>query len=140
VNSTLWTVILMALWGVAPWLGALLDSQLPRIFLMINWKMLALFNLALLLFDFWKLESVVWENKSGDSKAVRARRQHLQRTWTSKDTLWMTIFLYLLVCGLSYIGNDVLGPHSDKEPVEHHWGLKDVIPDVDISNPALKEK
>jgi hypothetical protein len=130
----------MAVWGIAPWLGALLDARLPHIFLVINWKMLAVANLGLVLFDFWKLESVVWENKVSDSKAVRQRRAHLQSTWTSKDTLWMTIFLYLLVCGLSYVGNDVLGPKSDKEPVQHHMGLRDIIPDVDLSNPALKEK
>ena len=137
VNMTLWAVILMALWGVAPWLGALLAAPLPRIFLTINWKMLATANLFLLIFDFWKLESIVWENKVTDNKSDRKKRQHLQQTWTPKDTLWMTIFLYLLVTGLSYVGNDVLTVKTDDKP-EHQFHLRDFTPDVDISNPALK--
>lgn len=137
VNLTLWTVIIEALWGVAPWLGALLDAKLPRIFLAINWKALAVFNLCMLVCDFWKVESVIWENKSTDSREVKARRTHLQQTWSSKDTLWMTLFLYLLVCGLSYIGNDVLTVKKD-EPVQHRFHLNDYVPNVDISNPALK--
>ena len=137
VTITLWSTILMAVWGVAPWLGALLAAPLPRIFLAINWKMLGAFNLCLLIMDFWKLESIVWENKVTDSKSERKKRQHLQQTWTPKDTLWMTIFLYLLVVGLSYVGNDILSVKND-EPVEHHWHMKDFTPDLDLSNPGAK--
>ncbi|TAL31706.1 MAG: hypothetical protein EPN97_10925 [Alphaproteobacteria bacterium] len=138
VNVTLWSVIVMGLWVAAPWFGALLGAALPRIFLAVKWKTLALFNLGMILFDFWKMESVTWEQKADANKADRARRRHLQQTWTSKDTLWMTIFLYLLLCGLSYVGNDVLGPKNANEQTQHRMGVKDLIPDVDISNPALK--
>jgi hypothetical protein len=138
VNVTLWSVIVMGLWVAAPWFGALLGAKLPRLFLAVQWKTLAMINLGMILFDFWKMESVTWEQKADANKTERARRRHLQATWTPKDTLWMTIFLYLLLCGLSYVGNDVLGPKKANEKVEHHMGIKDLIPDVDISNPALK--
>lgn len=140
VNVTLWSVIVMGLWVAAPWFGALLGAKLPRIFLAVQWKTLAMINLGLILFDFWKMESVVWEQKVSGDKADRARRRYLQATWTPKDTLWMTIFIYLLFCGLSYVGNDVLGPKNVNAKVEHRWGVKDLIPDVDISNPALKNQ
>jgi hypothetical protein len=116
----------------------LLDAPLPHIFLAINWKALGVVNLCLLIVDFWKVESIIWENKVSDSKDVRARRQHLQQTWTSKDTLWMTVFLFLLVSALSYVGNDVLTVKKDDNQVQKRFHLNDWVPQVDISNPALK--
>ncbi len=138
VTITLWSTILMALWGIAPWLGALLDAPLPRVFLEINWKTLGVINLCLLVVDFWKVESIIWENKMSDSKELKAKRTHLQQTWTPKDTLWMTVFLYLLVCALSYVGNDVLTVKKNDNEVHRRFHLSDYVPDVDISNPGAK--
>jgi hypothetical protein len=140
VNGTFWMIILMGFWTAAPWVASLVSESgtPPRIFQFINWQMLAVLNIGLLLVDFWKMESCVWETKITDSAQDKARRKHLQNSWTPRDTLWMAVFLYILTLGLSYITWDVLKPQRLSDPVKSQPGFfKGLIPNVDTSNPNL---
>lgn len=103
-NFTLISVFMMAIWQMAPWVGSLVIGRTPHLFVAVPWQWLAMMNLALLLLSFWKLESCVWDYKVADKKKM----DHLNKTWTPKDTIWMTVFLYLLTLALSYVAHDVL--------------------------------
>lgn len=103
-NLTFMSVLLMIVWQMAPWVGYLTVGCIPRVFQMLTWQQLALLNLSLLMVGFWKLESCVWQYKVSE----KDRMKYLQNTWTPKDTLWMTVFLYLVTLGMSYVAHDIL--------------------------------
>jgi hypothetical protein len=134
VNGTFYLVIVMALWVVAPWVGAIFQAALPHIFVQVTWKEIASACIVLLLIDFWKVESVVWERSHTDTKAEKKRRRHLHNTWSSRDTLWMTLFLFLLTSGLSYVANDVLSAPDPNEKSDQ-VNYTRMIPNVDTRNP-----
>lgn len=103
-NFSFWSVLTMIIWQLAPWVGYLTVGCIPKIFLTLTWQQLALANLGLLLVGFWKLESCVWQYKA----AQKERAKYMQNTWTPKDTLWMTVFLYLITLGMSYVAHDLM--------------------------------
>ena len=57
--------------------------------------------------------------------------RHLQERWTPKDTLWMTVFLFLLTMGLSYVSNDILNPKKIVDAPTTTGTVKSWIPDLD---------
>lgn len=111
-NLCLFSTIGMVAWTCAPWIGSLTVGKTPAIFEAVPWQSVAIINLVLLLFGFWKAESCTWNY---DVRKRKERGAHLNQTWTPRDTLWMTVFIYLLTLGLSYIAHDVLTPDVSPE-------------------------
>ena len=72
-------------------------------------------NFTLFLFGFWKAESCTWNY---DVRKRKERGAHLNQTWTPRDTLWMTVFIYLLTLALSYVAHDILAPKLTPEMIE----------------------
>ncbi|MDE1152486.1 MAG: hypothetical protein PW788_08110 [Micavibrio sp.] len=103
-NVAFISILVMIAWQLAPWVGYLTVGCIPKLFTYIRWQELAIFDLCALAVGFWKLESCVWKFNVYEKKKM----QHLQNTWTPKDTLWMSVFLYLLTIGLAYVSHDVL--------------------------------
>lgn len=139
VNTTLWMVILMALWTAAPWIASLVSEsgQPPRVFATLRWQHFAMMNIVLVAVCFWKLESCVWETKVTDDARSKARRAHLQNTWTPRDTLWMALFLFVLTLALSYVAWDITKPRDRNAQPKSTFSFRSIIPDVDTSNPML---
>lgn len=115
-NFGLWSVIFLACWSLAPWVAALTVGHVPDIFSKLTWQEISAFDTAILLFGFWRMESCSWEYKVADKKD---RRSMSTRTWTPKDTLWMSVLLFLLTMGMSRISQDALTP---KDPMKQHAG------------------
>ena len=111
VNITLWSLIIMVVWQIAPWVGYLTVGSVATIFVAVPWQGLAVFNLILLLICFWKVESVKWVRDAGQQNIKNTGNSHLGLTWTPKDTLWMNVFIYLITLALSYVAHDVLAAH-----------------------------
>lgn len=137
VKFTFWMVIFLACWAIAPWVGALLLGGTPAIFKVVTVNQIAVGIFVLLLIDFWKMESCVWIVDV--EKMKNKKNRHLQESWTPKDTLWMTVFLFLLTMGLSYVSNDILNPKKIHEGPDTTRQIKNWIPDVDTSNPMLNQ-
>lgn len=112
-NLAFVSTMTMVMWQLAPWVGYLTVGCIPGIFILFTWQELALVNLGLLTLGFWKLESCVWQYKVSE----RERMKYVQATWTPKDTLWMTVFIYIVTLGMSYVAHDIMVrtksvPHS----------------------------
>ncbi len=105
-NACLVAVIGMAVWQCAPWVASLTVGRMPQIFDQVPWQAVAIGNLCLLLYGFWKSESCNWNYEVKNKK----RMQHLNQTWTPRDTLWMCVFIYLVTLALSYVAHDILTP------------------------------
>lgn len=105
-NLSLFGVIGMAVWQCAPWVASLTVGYTPKIFNEVPWQSLAILNLCLLLYGFWKSESCSWNYEVKNKK----RMDHLNQTWTPRDTLWMSVFVYLVTLALSYVAHDILAP------------------------------
>jgi len=105
-KMTLCSILLMVVWQLAPWVGYLTIGRIPGLFISIPWQALAVLNLGLLLIGFWKSESCVWNYDVQKKKQMA----YLNATWTPRDTLWMSVFIYLLTLALSYVAHDVLAP------------------------------
>lgn len=103
-NISISLVIMLILWLAAPWAGYLTVGYVPKFFTDIPWQHLAFLEIAILLIGFWKLEDCNWaynpENKN--------KKSHINRTWTPKDTLWVSVILFLITLAFSYASNDVL--------------------------------
>jgi hypothetical protein len=98
------SVVIMAIWQLAPWAGFLTVGYVPQIFVVVPWSVMSLACLAIILTGFWKAESCSW-----DFDATGHRKQAFRdRSWTPRDTLWMAFFVYLITLALSYAGHDVL--------------------------------
>jgi len=106
-NTCLLATMGMVIWQCAPWVGSLTVGKTPEIFEKIPWQSVAIINLGLILFGFWKAESCTWNY---DVRKRKERGAHLNQTWTPRDTLWMTVFIYLVTLALSYVAHDVLTP------------------------------
>jgi len=113
-NLCLVSTIGMVVWQCAPWAGYLTIGRIPALFIALPWQYLAIFNLVLLLFVFWKAESCNWNY---DVRKRKEKMAHLNQTWTAKDTLWMTVFIYLITIALSYVAHDVLTQGGKLPPV-----------------------
>lgn len=98
-------VWVMVLWQLAPWVGALTIGSVPEIFLQLPWQVLALINCGLLLYSFWKAESCVWDTSTATKKRTGS---HLNKSWNARDSLWLSVFVYLVTLALSYVAHDVL--------------------------------
>lgn len=103
-NITFISVIVMVCWQLAPWVGYLTVGCVPKIFIMLKWQQLALLNTCLLTTGFWKLESCVWQFKVEEKEKMK----YMHSSWTPKDTLWMTVFVYLITLAMSYVAHDVM--------------------------------
>lgn len=112
VNLSLWanisllSVIAMVIWQCAPWVASLTVGDVPAVFNRVPWQWLAIFNLCLLVFCFWRSESCNWNYEVRHKK----RMAHLNQTWTPRDTLWVSVSIYLVTLALSYVAHDVLTP------------------------------
>lgn len=112
-NLSLTAVLMMMVWQLAPWVGFLTVGSVPGIFTAVPWQHLALVGLGLILTGFWKSESCVWSYE----KSRKEKMSHVHNSWTPRDTLWTTVFLYLITLALSYVAHDVLTGHHPKPPV-----------------------
>ncbi len=121
VNLRFWANVCLAatmgmvIWQCAPWVGSLTVGQTPAIFEKISWQSVAIINLSLILFGFWKAESCTWNY---DVRKRKERGAHLNETWTARDTLWMTVFIYLVTLALSYVAHDVLKPKLPERVIQ----------------------
>ncbi|HYD17962.1 MAG TPA: hypothetical protein VEF76_05755 [Patescibacteria group bacterium] len=103
-NLTMVSTMMMVMWQLAPWVGYLTVGCIPAVFILFTWQQLAVVNLGLLTLGFWKLESCVWQFKVSE----RERMKYVTNTWTPKDTLWMTVFIYMVTLGMSYVAHDIM--------------------------------
>ena len=103
-NISVFLVIILILWLAAPWAGYLTIGYIPEFFINIPWQHLALLEISFLLIGFWKLEDCRWIY----DPAKKSKKSHINRTWTPKDTLWLSFILFLITLAFSYASNDVL--------------------------------
>lgn len=103
-NLSISFVMLLIFWLAAPWAGFLTVGYVPDLFLQVPWQYLAFLNIVILLQGFWKLEDCGALHHSIDKN----RRGYQSRVWTAKDTLWVSVVLFLIALALSYASNDVL--------------------------------
>jgi hypothetical protein len=104
-NLSISLVMVLVFWVAAPWVGFLTIGHVPQLFMQVPWQNLAMMNIAVLLTGFWKLEDCNWIYQSIRHKPDRNRPD---RVWTPKDTLWMSVILFLIALAFSYASNDVL--------------------------------
>jgi hypothetical protein len=103
-NCGMFLVMLLVLWLAAPWVGYLTVGHAPQIFMNVPWQHLAILNTVVLLIGFWKLEDCNWlYNPSQKNK-----KKYQSRVWTPKDTLWLSVILFLITLAFSYASSDVL--------------------------------
>ncbi|MFH1158496.1 MAG: hypothetical protein V1721_06395 [Pseudomonadota bacterium] len=103
-NISISLVVVLILWLAAPWAGYLTVGHVPKFFMDVPWQHLALLEIFFLLTGFWKLEDCRWIY----DPAKKSKKSHLNRTWTPKDTLWLSVILFLITLAFSYASNDVL--------------------------------
>ena len=103
-NLSISLVMLLIFWLAAPWAGYLTVGHVPHFFMDVPWQHLAILNVAVLIFGFWKLEDCIW---TYDPKE-RTRKNHRINVWTSRDTLWVSVVLFVIALAFSYASNDVL--------------------------------
>ena len=103
-NVSAFLAIMLILWLAAPWVGYLTIGYVPKFFIDVPWHHLAILELAILLIGFWKLEDCSWAY----DPEKKNKKSHLDRTWTPKDTLWVSVVLFLITLAFSYASNDVL--------------------------------
>jgi hypothetical protein len=103
-NLAFFAVVVMALWQLMPWVGSLTVGRVPGIFVWVPWQVLAVGNLALILWAFWRSEDCLWKHEGRYTENA----DHLNQTWTPRDTLWMTVFIFCVTLALSYAAHDVL--------------------------------
>lgn len=108
-NTSMWCVSIMVLWQLAPWVGSLTVGYVPAVFTAVPWQMLAFVNMALLLVGFWKVESCNWVRSRGQNTT---KLRYVNNVWTPKDTLWMSLSVFLVTLALSYVAHDVMTTHT----------------------------
>jgi hypothetical protein len=111
-NTALASVIIMAIWQLAPWVGYLTVGYVPRIFTVVPWSLMSLVSLGLLLNGFWRAEGCNWQFDA----TLKKKNVYVDRSWTPRDTLWMGTFIYLITLALSYAGHDVLAGSVISQP------------------------
>lgn len=103
-NLSFTMLVVMVGWQLAPWVGYLTVGCVPKIFTLLTWQHLAIANLALLIIGFWKLESCVWQYKVEEKEKMK----YMHSSWTPKDTLWMSVFVYCITIAMSYVAHDLM--------------------------------
>jgi hypothetical protein len=103
-NLSVSLVFLLILWLAAPWAGYLTVGHVPKFFTQIPWQHLAVLTFFVLLMGFWKLEDCIWVY----DPAEKTRKKYQLNVWTAKDTLWVSVVLFLITLAFSYASNDVL--------------------------------
>ena len=121
-NISIVLIIILILWLIAPWAGYLTVGYVPKIFIDVPWQHLAFLEMVLLLIGFWKLEDCRW---SYDPEK-KGKKAHLNRTWTSKDTLWLSFTLFLITLAFSYASNDVLSDVTPSRGGHLLFRIKDI--------------
>lgn len=97
-------VMVMILWLAAPWAGYLTVGHVPVLFMQVPWQHFAVANTIILLIGFWKVEDCRWTYDS----AGKTTTQRNIGTWTSRDTLWLSLYLFLAALAFSYASSDAL--------------------------------
>ncbi len=105
-NAGMSLVLLLILWLAAPWFGFLTVGHVPAFFMNVPWQYLAMLETAVLLVGFWKLEDCGWLY----DPAATHKKRYETRVWTPKDTLNLSVMLFLIALAFSYVSSDVLSP------------------------------
>ncbi|MBI3441542.1 MAG: hypothetical protein HY052_07050 [Proteobacteria bacterium] len=130
VHLTLWanlslaSVLVLVVWLAAPWIGYLTVGHAPQLFMRVPWQLLAAVNILVLLTGFWKLEDCSWIYHP----AEHTKKKYAHRVWTPKDTLGLSVILFLIAFAFSYVSSDVLSPTH-----VHETGPLD-LDKIDFSN------
>jgi len=111
-NTALASIIIMAIWQLAPWVGYLTVGRVPFMFTIIPWSLMSLVSLGLLLNGFWRAEGCNWQFDA----TLKKKNAYVDRSWTPRDTLWMATFIYLITLALSYAGHDVIAGSAISQP------------------------
>jgi len=125
-NLSISLVMMLIFWLAAPWAGYLTVGHVPKFFLQIPWQHLAVLNIFVLLVGFWKLEDCSWIYDP-----TKKTKKHVVNVWTAKDTLWVSLILFLITLAFSYASNDVLsnslpkGKNAFQTQIDH-IGLRDI--------------
>lgn len=128
-NLSLSLVVILALWLAAPWVGYLTVGHAPGLFMRVPWQHLAVLNIVVLLTGFWKLEDCNWIYQPEE----RLKKKHLTRVWTARDTLWLSVILFLIALVFSYVSNDVLSEAGSRNP---EAGRRFQMDRLDFSGPG----
>lgn len=105
-NASMGLVLLLTLWLAAPWFGFLTVGHVPSFFMNVPWQYLAMVNTVVALVGFWKLEDCNWLYNASLSN----KKRYETRVWTPKDTLNLSVILFLIALAFSYVSSDVLTP------------------------------
>jgi NADH:ubiquinone oxidoreductase subunit 5 (subunit L)/multisubunit Na+/H+ antiporter MnhA subunit len=111
-NLAMCLVLLLILWLAAPWAGYLTVGHVPQIFMRVPWQHLAVLTIFVLLLGFWKLEDCRWVYNPREKD--KAKKHHVA-VWTPKDTLWVSVILFLFALAFSYASNDALSTSLPKK-------------------------
>jgi len=125
-NLSLFLVVVLILWLAAPWVGYLTVGHAPGLFMQVPWQHLAVLNIIVLLMGFWKLEDCSWIYHP----AEKMQKKHLSHVWTPKDTLWLSVILFLIALAFSYASSDVLSEAGSRKS---EAGSHIQIDDIDFS-------
>ena len=96
--------LLLIVWTLAPWIGYLTVGSVPDIFAQVPWQPIAVLGLVFLVIGFWKLEDCQWFYGGRDRRRLPS---HANKMWTARDTLWTTVWVYLVTVALAYVTQDV---------------------------------
>ena len=121
-NTSIFLVIVLILWLAAPWAGYLTVGYVPKFFMDVPWQHLALLEFAILLIGFWKLEDCSWAY----NPEKKNKKSHINRTWTPKDTLWVSVVLFLITLAFSYASNDVLSAATPSRGGHFRFNTDDI--------------
>lgn len=106
-RAAMGSVVFMALWQLIPWLVYLGVGEMPAVFRMLPWQPVAMVSFAIIVIAFWRFEDCYWyyNRKYGGAETSHKAQG---RIWLPRDTLWMTVSLYVVTLGLSYVAHDIL--------------------------------
>lgn len=110
-NLSMSLVLILIFWLAAPWAGYLTVGHVPQFFMEVPWQNLALLNIIVLLIGFWKLEDCIGTYNPKE----KVKNSYQTSVWTAKDTLWVSVVLFVIALMFSYASNDVLSVNMPKE-------------------------
>jgi hypothetical protein len=119
-NLGMFLVMLLVLWLAAPWVGFLTVGHVPKLFMNVPWQHLAVLDTVVLLIGFWKLEDCLWIY----DPAEKNKKKYISRVWTPKDTLGLSVILFLITLAFSYASNDVLSTSRPSE--KSHFQMDEI--------------
>ncbi len=132
-NFALILVLMLVFWLAAPWVGYLTVGHVPAFFMRVPWQRLAELDVVVLLYGFWKLEDCTWLYDPEEHK----KRGYRMNVWTAKDTLWVSVVLFMIALGLSYVSNDVLSMSMPRKSESMHINLHGV--DIEHLGPGFQQ-